>query len=337
MANDNGRTGPESASVGGTEVTAVTSDSMTDILGWTVVYTIGPRFTVDRTWLEEAAGRVGLDVSLLPTETTDRRAWSRACKRADRTDLNDARHPQVDVETNRDEDDSSVFNLEVVDRRPDDDIVHEEVAQFEYDSGSLFTTVTTATPEYVELASEYTSHTQELFELHKQSNTGADLRRAIREFVKATDTAGVKMRDAGAVYFVPRQAGDDLLAFKELMEEVDETWKTSGFECAVDTIEVIDSADKRDMVERKVRRTLDTVVESALESAFEELDEETAAQDVVSEVGSDLVRAENVAVEHNALLDVELSVEETIESWKDRVVDEQKEALVEAAAKEVDV
>ncbi len=337
MANDDGRTDVESASVAGTQVTAVTDENITDILGWTVVYTIGPRFTVDRTWLEEAAGRLGLDPDLLPAQTTERRAWSRACKRADRTDLSDARHALVDVETNRDEDDSSVFHLEVVDRRPDDSIVHESVARFEYDSGSLITSVTTSVPDYVELASEYASHTQELFELHKQSNTGADLRRAIREFVKKTDTAGVKMRDAGAVYFVPRQAGNDLLAFKELMQEVDETWKTSGFECAVDTIEVVDSADKREMVERKVRHTLDSVVESALESAFEELDEETAAQDVVSEVGSDLVRAENVALEHNALLDVELSVEETIESWKDRVVDEQKEALVEAAAKEVDV
>lgn len=335
MSNDDtNEATSDSPTVGGHQIQAVQDDDVENILGWTVVYTIGPYWTVDRQWLEERAAELGIDHKHLPSETTSKAAYTRACKRLDRHELGAASHPAVDVETVRE--DRNTFNVELVDRRGDD-VIHEVIGEIEYVDKSAVSTPKTEEKEYVETFLEYSKQAQQLHELHQTSNTGVDIRTMIREFAKHPSSAGVKMRDAGAVYFVPRQAGDTLLAMKQLVEEINETWKTSGYEAAVDTIEVIDSADKREMVERKVRKTLDSVVESALDAAFDELDEETAAQDVIGEVGEDLVRAENVAAEHNALLDVELSVEETLAGWKDRVSSEDKEELVEAAIEEVDL
>lgn len=327
--------GIENPTISGHEIQAVTDGEVENLLGATIVYVIGPDFTVDRGWLEGRAGELGIAPDVLPSETSPKRAFTRAADRVTDYSLGDARHPDVSVETTRQ--DYNTFEFELIDRRPDDSVTHEIVGEFEYVDGSPVHQTRTEEADYVETFAKYASQFQDEWELQKESNTGGDIRRMIREFIKRPDTAGVKMRDAGAVYFVPRSSLDEMLKLKELVEEINTSWKTSGFEAAVDTIEVIDSADKRDMVERKVRRTMDDIVESALDAAFDELDEETAAQDVVSEVGADLVRAENVAVEHNALLDVELSVEEVLESWKDDVSGEQKEELVEAAMGEVDV
>lgn len=325
----------EPATVGGTQIQAVKDDDIENILGWTVIYTIGPDFTVGRSWLESRASELGIDSRFLPPETSSKRAYTRACKRLEDYSLGAARHPDVEAVTERE--DHSTFAVELIDRRPDDSVSHPVIGHIVYEDGQPIYETKTSETEYVETFSKYRQQMDDEFALQKESNTGGDIRRMVREFAKHKDSAGVKMRDAGAVYFVPRQAGDGLMKLKTLVKEINESWKTSGFQAAVDTIEVIDSAEKRNMVERKVRRTLDTIVESALEGAFDELDEETAAQDVVGDVGAELVRAENVAAEHNALLDVEMSVEETLEEWKDRVSSEEKEKLVEAAMKEVDV
>lgn len=326
----------QSMTVGGKEVTAVEDGDIEEILGYTVVYTIGPDFTVDRTWLESRASSLGLSHSFLPSETTQKRAFTRACKGVDKMNLGEARHHKVEVETQRE--DYNTFNVKLEDQRGEElDVNTEIIGQLVYDDGSITASPKTSEGSYIETFNEYAQAASDSMEVHEQSNTGGDIRRAIREFVKAPNTAGVKMRDAGAVYFVPESASEELMAFKQLVSEIDDDWKTSGFECAVDTIEVIDSADKRNMVERKVSKEIDDIVSSVLDAAFDELDEDTAATDVVSQVGEDLVRAENVAVEHNALLDVELSVAEVLEDWKSRVASEDKTELVEAAVDEVDV
>ena len=333
---DEGSIDSEPTTVGGHEIQVVGDGEVEDILGWTVVYTIGPSFTVDRNWLESRASELGLSRRHLPSETTDKRAYTRACKSVGDMRLGEARHPDVEVETEREN--YNTFNVKLEDQRGDELEVNTEIiGQLVYEDGSIVSSVKTSQESYIETFREYAQAASDSMEIHGQSNTGGDLRRAIREFVKSTDTSGVKMRDAGAVYFVPRQAGESLMAFKQLIKEVDANWKTSGFECAVDTIEVIDSVEKRDMVERKVEKEIDSVVESALTTAFEEIDEGEAAMEVVSQVGEDLVRAENVAAEHNALLDVELSVEEVLKDWKDRVSTEDKEDLIEAAVEEVDL
>ena len=330
------RNSSESPTVGGKQIQAVKDGDVEDILGYTVVYTIGPSFTVNRSWLEERAADLGLSPRHLPSETTEKRAFTRACKGVDDLSLGDADHHKVTVETERE--DYSTFNVKLEDQRGDGLDVHTEIiGQLIYDDGGIVARPNTSVESYIGTFNEYSQAARDQMEMHGDANTGGDLRRAIREFVKSRDASGIKMRDAGAVYFVPRQAQDELMAFKQLIREVDQTWKTSGFECAVDTIEVIDSADKRNMVQRKVEKEIDDIVSSALDSAFDELDEESAAMEVVSEVGEDLVRAEDVAVKHNALLDVELSVKEVLENWKDRVSTDNKEDLIEKAAEEVDV
>lgn len=318
--------------VGGREIQAVTDgEEVESVLGWMTIYTIGPSFTVDRKWLEERADELGIPPEMLPSEVSPKRGYTRACKKIPKK----AAHvvPQ-DVTLSTDRVDYSTFNLEVTDRRGDE-IDSEIIGVLEYDGGNVYTRAKTSNPERIEW---FQSVAQEFKELHEEmvrSNLGKDVRKMIREFCKKHSTS-VKMRDAGAVYFVPAHYQDGLMALKELVDDIDEHWKKSGFECSIDTVEVIDSPGKREMVEKKVRKSLGEAVEGIVEEALEKFDEERAANEVVSELGKELAQVESLAVEHNTLLNAEMSVRSALESWKSGVKEEEEE-LIEQLVQSVDV
>jgi len=72
-----------SVHVGETEIQAVTTESDRDILGWIVPFTIGNDFVVPRDWLEARARDLNLSPNLLPSETSQKRAFTRAGGRID--------------------------------------------------------------------------------------------------------------------------------------------------------------------------------------------------------------------------------------------------------------
>lgn len=317
-----------------------------ELLGWQIIFTVGDEFTVPVEWVEQRFMDLGLPGHLLPNQITPRRAFVHAGKRViQQADLDLPN--EVDVRTWRNTpEDYLTFHLEVTDRRNDDlDPEGSTIGYFGYDPDSEEVRAN-MDPEvskmergdelsriYADCAETF----QQDFELLKTSYKGEDVRKMIRDrFVKGASTS-VRMRDGGAVYFVPAQYGDALRALIEIMEGINSEWKDEGFDAQLEAYEIIDTEEKRAMVAQKVENELENTVEKAMEAAFEELDGDVAAQKAISEAGSELVEAENLAVEHNALLEAELSVKKEIESWKEKVADEEQEKVVEAAMEEVDV
>lgn len=319
--------------VGGKDIQAVTGeDEVENILGWIAIYTVGPAFRVGRSWLEEEANELGIDPKYLPSETSPKRAHTRASNLL----VNETGGIlPAGVEANVERDDYSTFDLEITDRR-EDETKMEVIGQLIYDSGEVFTQADTSDPEMLDIYQQYARAWNELYEEMAESNLGKDIRTMVRDFM--TDhTTSVRMREGGAVYFVPAHYEEMLTAFTELMDRINVRWKDRGHNTGIDVVEVIDSPAKRDMVEEKVRQTMDGAVESLIEDALDELDEEEAANEVVSSLSSELGDIESLAAEHNALLSADISVRQALEDWKDRVRNEQQEELVEKLAQSVDV
>lgn len=318
--------------VGGREIQAVSdTDEVESVLGWMTIYTIGPSFTVEREWLEVRASELGIPHNMLPSEVTPKRAFTRASKKLPSEAEIDL---PADVEINTTRDDYSHFDLEITDRR-DGELHSEVIGVLEYDEKEVYTRAKTSNPEYIEWFQILSREYKELFDLMGRSNLGKDVRKSVRSFCNDHSTS-VKMRDAGAVYFVPAHYQDHLEAFQTLISDIDEHWKDEGFECRIDPVEVIDSPSKRQMVEEKVQKQLTETVDGIVEEALEKFDEERAANEVVSELGKELASVESLAVEHNTLLNAEMSVQEALENWKDSVKSEQ-EALVQGLVDEVEV
>ena len=318
--------------VGGRKIQAVSdADEVESVLGWMTIYTIGPSFKVDRKWLVERAAELGIPQNMLPTEVTPKRAFTRASKKLpSEAEIN---LPE-DVEINTTRDDYSHFDLEITDRR-NGELHSEVIGVLEYDDGEVYTKAKTSNPEYIEWFQILSREYKELFDLMGRSNLGKDIRKSVRGFCNDHSTS-VKMRDAGAVYFVPAHYQEHLEAFQTLVEDIDEYWKDGGFECRIDAVEVIDSPSKRKMVEEKVQKQLTQTVDGIVEEALEKFDEDQASNEVVSELGKELSKAENLAVEHNTLLNAEMSVQEALKSWKQSVRDDQ-EQLVQELVDEVTV
>ena len=323
---------PETAKLGGKEIQAVTGEEEVEsVLGWIAVYTIGPKFTVDRSWLLEQAGDLGISENMMPSEVSPRRAYTRAAKRV--ADTVGIVPEGVEASTTRA--DYSTFQLEITDRREDGEINSEIIGELKYDDGGVYSKAKSSNGEYLDYYQRYAQEFTELHEEMMESNTGKDIRAALRKFIQ-NDSTSVKMRSAGAVYFVPAHYDQMVSAWKELINRINSTWKDSGHASNVDLIEVIDSPAKRDMVERKVRNSLEQTVEGIVESALDEFDEEAAANEFVANLADDLSSAQNMAVEHNTLLNADISVRKSLESWKSRV-GEDNEELVSKLVEEVDV
>lgn len=342
MANDDGNGDEEQVStdvqVGGRDISMVTDgQEIESVLGWTVIYTIGPAFTVDRAWLEDRAEELGIPSGMLPSPVSPKRAHTRASTLLPEinTDMLSDNVTSlvpngVELHTQRAKNDNNVFHLEITDRRGEE-MTATEIGDLIYEDQGVYTRATTSDPEYIEWFQTISEEFNTLYEKHLRSNMGKDVRKMVRGFCKEHSTS-VKMRDAGAVYFVPAQYQDQLNGLKTLIDDINTHWKNVGFDATIDTIEVIDSPAKREMVESKVRKALSETVEGLVEDALDSFDEEKAANEVVSGLGKELAQVENLAVEHNTLLNAEMSVKSALASWKDQVKSDEEQLIDELVA-----
>lgn len=328
----------DNAMVGGKEIHAVTDgEDVESVLGWMTWYTFGSG-DVDRKWLEERASELGIPESWLPSPVTPRRAFTRASKMLV-SETAGIIPEDVEANTERSKTDNKVFFLELIDRREGvENSTSEVIGKLEYESGdeNVYTRAKTSHPEYIEWFQMYAEEFKNLFDLYSRSNRIKEVRKAFRDRFLKLETTSVTMRPAGAVYFVPAHYQEGFEAYRELVADIDRLWKDEGYECTVDTVEVIDSPEKREMVEKKVRNSLEEAVEGIVEEAIDSFDEDRAANEVVSELGKELSKAENLAVEHNTLLNAEMSVRSALESWKSSV-EEDEEELITKMVEKVDV
>lgn len=342
-ANERQKTLDGNVQVGGKEIGAVLDDQdpeELEFLGWTVFFTIGNDFVVDRDWLEARAGELGIPQKLLPRPTSKKRAFGRAMNRLCADEHSWDAHKDVEISVHKE--DHKEYHLEVTDRR-DGDVDTAKIGAFfwdtdldpsgmraqvghpEIDRESNVSVVKGS--EFYELFRDYRKALSDEMMLMEQSNLGEDIRTMIRGYFTRKSNS-VKLRDGGAVYFAPITTEEVVQAMKQLVDDINLKWKDDGFPARVDNIEVINTEEKRDMVESRVQARVKDQVGDALEQAFEEMDETEVIDEVVDTVEDRLAEVEDFAAEYNTLLDVEIGVEEVLEDWKSNVTDE-KEELIE--------
>lgn len=328
--------------VGGKKISAMLDGQDAEdleILGWTAIFTIGNDFVVDREWLEARATELGIPHRLLPRKTSKKRAFGRAANRLTRTARSWDEHEDVDVALHKES--HKEYHLEVSDRR-DGDVTTAKVGAFYWDTdldpSGMRASVghpnrdrdsnvdVSKGSEFYELFGDYLSAFSDEMSLMERSNLGEDIRTMIRGFM-TRKSSSVKLRDGGAVYFCPITTEEVVQAMKQLIADINDEWKTGGFEAEINLIEVINTEEKRDMVEKRARKRVESKVEKIIEDALDELDEDVVVDEIVGSVEEQLQDVEGFADTYNALLDVEIAVEEEIEGWKNRVTDDQKELI----------
>lgn len=315
-----------------------------NLLGWQIIFTVGDDFTVPGEWYDTKASDLGIPQRMWPSKTTPKRAFVLAGN--DVEDLGSKILPdQVTVSTWRNKSDGEYnrFHLEIVDHREGEDN-HGQMTTtgyLDYDPGENDVDVNLSrgieNPEVADWYTRFGQRFTEMFNDYNGSYRGAQIRDALRDGFIGQASTSVRMRDHGGVYFVPAQYADVLTAFSELFDAC-EKWKDTGFDLQLEQYEIFDTSDKRQLIQQKVESEMERAIETAIEHAVDALDTDTTAQKAVANAGGELVDAENLAVEHNALLNAELSMQEELERWKQNVSSgSDKEAVVEAAIDSVDV
>lgn len=319
MSNDQ-ETLNGSVMIGDQKIEAVIDeDNNRDIIGWIVPFTIGNDFVVPRDWLEQRAKELNISRRFLPIETSDKRAFTRAGGRVD--DKFECPMESEELEMNLEKVPyKRTYHLEVHDRREEEEFDGDVIGVIKFDNES--TSLIDARPkvapgdEMWDSWNKYLGKFEEEFELMRNSNLGEDIRHMITSFFQS-ETKSVKFRAGGGVYFAPPTTSKVVNGLDQLMSEINEKHKDSGFPCELDTIEVADSDDKKNMVEEKVAREIESKVQEVVEDAFEEIaDEETLMDDVLDSVEEELDDVNDFANEYNALLNAEMTVNEHLEEWK---------------------
>lgn len=343
MSETKQKTLDDNVKVGGKEIAAVLDEQDADeleILGWTVIFTVGNDFVVDREWLEARATELGIPHHLLPRQTSKKRAFGRAANRLTRTAHSWDEH-EDDVQVSLHKESHKEYHVEVTDRR-DGDVTATKVGGLFWDTdldpsgmraqvghperGTESDVDVTKGSEFYELFGDYLQAFKEEMDLMQRSNLGEDIRTMLRGFF-TRKSASVKLRDGGAVYFAPVTTEEVVQAMKQLVRDLNDEWKNSGFEAEVNTIEVINTEEKREMVEKRARKRVEEQVGKAMEEALDQLDESDVIDEVVDSVEENLEDVEGFADTYNALLDVEIAVEDELEGWKNRVTEEQEELI----------
>lgn len=332
------------------ELSAVVGDEdELEVLGRAMMYTVGD-VVVPREWLLERAEALGIPDRLLPTETTPHSAFKRSLDRLtnDGWDAEWVRAGTKDVrvEYRVKKSDGKARHL-IADVHYDEDDInvdggkweHHDLGSYHYDTEhqGLRSRQDESCPLILEEKWEaFHNRAHTLFQEEQRSHNGNDIRNIAYSLrYKWTDTI-VPLRDAGAVYFVPE---GDLTSIMEsiatLYDEINEEYKSSGKDVEIRTIEVVDSEEKREWVEHRVQKNLESVVDSAFSEAWDSLkeDDETI-EEIVESVADNLGAAENTATNYNDLLQSRLSVEQVLQRKLGEVDGDEKEDVIQRVLNE---
>lgn len=149
----------------------------------------------------------------------------------------------------------------------------------------------------------------------------------------------IPLIDQGGMYFVPEGELTDVIDRLAQIFDESNDFKTGGANMAIRTLEVVDSADKREWITERVEQTLEGLVDDVIEEAFERLDEGDDTADEIVETIVDRVEEEGgeTANQYNGLLQAKLDVEAILASHATDVEDDEKQELIESAMDGVDL
>jgi len=319
-----------STHVGGQEIQAVTTEDDRDILGWIVPFTIGNDFVVPRDWLEQRARELNLSPNVLPSPTSEKRAFTRAGGRVDGRQVAEIEKKEnVDLHLEKVRY-KRIYHLEVHDRREEGEFDGEVIGVLKFEDDELDVRPK-VTPEHEmwDAWNAYVGAFKDEFDLMANSNLGEDIRHMITNLFQSRSWS-VKFRAGGGVYFAPPAIEGVVKAIDQLITDIDREHKKAGFPCELDTIEVAATSEKKSMVEEKVARNLEEQVADIIEDAFDEIaDDDTLVDDVVDDVENELDDVDDFTSQYNALLDAEMTVREHLEEWQAQATGEAQELVDE--------
>lgn len=306
-----------------------------EVMGFATFYTIGEFLEVPDAFIESQADEIGLREDVLPNDPTPKKAYNRTCDRLF-LDVNNEPGGMFG---------KYAVNTENVDKATwlvraswyDDDIEDFEdetigELKYNYDNQSLVPRQRTTNPDLEWIWEEAESMARRKFQDMQETQLGSDLRQMVREIIG--DQYSVKLRNAGAFYFVPANQSEEVRKAAELMDACNAFKKPGRPRAQVGMIEVIDTEEKRELVKGRVEAQLNEEVESTLNEAVERFEEEGKMTEEVEEeieglLEETLEETVDVAEQYNALLRVEMKVPEIVENLKANLHQEIQEVVEE--------
>jgi DNA-directed RNA polymerase beta' subunit len=306
-----------------------------EILGFASFFTIGEFLEVPRTFIEDKATAVDLDELYLPRKPTPKKAYTRTCSRLFYDINNDigGRWGAYEVTTKK-----VKTGMWVVQAEEWDEDAEEYTTQaignlsYDYDDQKLRATQRTKSPNLEPIWDEVSSMARRKFDDMLETYLGSDLRDMVRKIIDAQYS--VKLRSAGAVYFVPANQAEELRKAAGIVGDCNAFKKDGRPRADVGIIEVIDKADKRKLVEGRVEAEVRTEIEKVFENAVDEWNESEETEEVIrTEIEEmfeeTLEETLSVTEQYNALLRAEMKVSEIVENLKSNLSSEIQEIVEE--------
>lgn len=308
-----------------------------DVLGFASLFTIGEFLEVPMAFVQSQAEEVGLDEEWLPTHPTPKKSFTRACSRLFYDVNNDigGRFGKYEVETKKAQDTRGLWIVRAEWWDEDiDDFQSKAIGQLEYDydAKTITSTQRTTDEDLVDVWDEVRSMAYRKFDDMQETWIGSDLRSMVRDVIDSQYS--VKLRSAGAVYFVPANQSEELRKVAKVVDSCNAFKKAGRPRAAVGLIEVIDAEDKRDLVAGRVQSELNEDLEKALNNAVDKWEESDSVGEEVEAEIEQLIEGTlddvlDVAEQYNALLRAEMGIDSIVENLKQNIRQEVEEIVDE--------
>ena len=326
------------------QLAEVTGQQDTEVLGIGMTYVVGADWSVivPRDWLIAQIEDIGLPEMLVPSKPRASTAYNRTASLLDdnildeyrvdldRLDSGATEAHRVTVELREGGGSrthhvrASVFRDEAETGTEDGEWRTHDLGRMRYDATGKTIEVDPRVTEVDPLYGVWQSVANEArstFDRMTRSHIASDIRQMIYDVVKRHTEHTIKLQRT-TYLFPPGMAGliDDLA---ELFSRIDDIHKRNGDPIAIRTFELLDTEDKREWVEVRVRQRLEESIDDIVDKAFDRLDGGETAATVVRDIRSELNDGVAETAElYNALLDAEISLEEQLERQKQQVADE---------------
>lgn len=329
----------------GDDITAVVDAD--EAIGYAIWYTIGSDFVLPREWLQGRMEELELPEWMVPPKTTAKGAFTRTRDFLITPEFEeqDIGGRNVEFETKKATHDewhllaNAYFTADELGPEADDGEWKQTtlgIMRYMKDHEAIATIPKVDKDDRMwGVWEQMADRARDLHDNMMESHIGRDIQKMLNRFVTSW-TRTIKLRDGGAVYFVPASYEDKATAMKTLIEEMNQ-FKDRGEDVSLDRVPVINEDEQREMVEERARQHLEGEVQDALEAAIEDYkdDEETVVDEVVSVVEDNLEGTGDFVAEYNTLLDTRLDVREVLEARRDNVAGV-KGDLIDSVLEELD-
>lgn len=359
--------------VDGSTITAIVDGEQqdeVDIIGHLISYTIGSDFTVPREWLKGRMEELGLYITvpgderklMIPPKVTPKNAFNRTRDRL--VDGVANTHPEfygdgkremelmgservVQFESKKATRDEwhitaeAFFNAEELGAEYEDGEFRQvTVGVFRYNKENEGILGVPKVDEEDNLWDSWKLFAKEANKMYgkmQNSHVGRDIQKMVNRYTHHwTDT--IKVRDGGAVYFVPAGYDESVRAMKTLIDEIDAEFKYRGRDAELLRISVTDSEAERKQIEDKARKHVEEQAEAAMDAAFEALtDDDSVADDIAAELEDRLEGLDGFADDYNALLNARLSAQEVLNDRLDSLKGEKEKVVKKALERSEEV